>query len=352
MDPATTHQQSETPRIASLPVIADSIDVTRSEQARNYRPRFEYQALPHPDSIRLVKIRSVLPEIECEISPVRISESPSFEALSYCWGPPGEEVPVICNARLFHVSATLRDGLRQLFRYCKSSKTVWLWIDQICINQKDGFERTQQVRLMNQIYRQSIRTIIWLPLEAPMAITAKSVILERSRYYEARGQLDTEHNGEEDVVIKAKYNKLALSPPSWDDESWHALVSLFDLPWFDRVWVIQEVALSTCPPIVLCGTELIPWSDMQRVAQGMKELPAELGHIARAQFANNIRIIGQKVVWRDGTSDITWDIQTLLILTERFLATNPRDRIFALLGLRKDRHTTSREVAERIESRV
>jgi hypothetical protein len=189
---------------------------------------------------------------------------------------------------------------------------------------------------MNRIYRQSIRTVIWLPLDKEKAIAAKSLILKMSRYHEARAQLHVEHNSDEGATAQARNDKSEVSLPSIDDRSWGALESLLGLPWFERVWVIQEVALSTRSPIVLCGTQLIPWLDIEEVARRMEQRPSEIGYLPGARLVDDTRIIGRKVVWNDGTDDVTWDIQSLLLLTSRFIATNPRDRIFALLGLCKD----------------
>jgi hypothetical protein len=132
---------------------------------------------------------------------------------------------------------------------------VWLWIDQICINQEDGIERTQQVRLMNKIYRQGIRTVIWLPLDENTALAAKSLILDMSRYVEAKAQEDAEQS--DGGVATTEADDFLEAILAFNDR-WQALIVLFALPWFERVWVIQEVALSTCPPVVLCNTQLIP----------------------------------------------------------------------------------------------
>jgi Heterokaryon incompatibility protein (HET) len=37
-----------------------------------------------------------------------------------------------------------------------------LWIDQICINQKNALERSQQVNIMGCIYRQAQQVVMWL----------------------------------------------------------------------------------------------------------------------------------------------------------------------------------------------
>jgi hypothetical protein len=39
---------------------------------------------------------------------------------------------------------------------------------------------------------------------------------------------------------------------------------LFNRPYWSRVWVIQEIALSEYDPLVGCGDKWIPWSKMVR----------------------------------------------------------------------------------------
>jgi hypothetical protein len=317
--------------------IKKTFSIEGTSQLDSQLPPYEYIALPHPDSIRLVTVSSIHPTIECETKFVRLSEFPSYEAPSYRWGPPGITVPISCDGQSFYVSATLRDGLRQLYRYGKSSETVWLWIDQICINQEDGIERTQQVRLMNKIYRQGIRTVIWLPLDEETALAAKLLILDMSFYLEVKTREDDKQSGGGVATTEADdFFDAVVADPSLMDR-WRALIRLFASPWFERVWVIQEVALSTCAPIILCNTQLIPWLDVQRIVHGMMaHRDSRVGSVPRAYLANDMCIIGRRVIWADRTDDITWDIQSLLILTRLFLATNPRDRIYALLGLCKE----------------
>jgi hypothetical protein len=72
------------------------------------------------------------------------------------------------------------------------------------------------------------------------------------------------------------------------------------------------------------------------VAQRMAEPNSRIGSLPRARLAYDMCAIDRRVIWADGTDDITWDNQSLLLVTHRFLATNPRDRIFALLGMCKE----------------
>lgn len=57
------------------------------------------------------------------------------------------------------VGINLRTALLNL-RDLQNSRI--LWIDAICINQEDLDERSVQVAIMGDIYRQARRTVIWL----------------------------------------------------------------------------------------------------------------------------------------------------------------------------------------------
>jgi hypothetical protein len=52
---------------------------------------------------------------------------------------------------LYYIALSRESAASQLF-----------WIDQICINQTDLTERTQQVGIMPSIYGNSVRTLGWL----------------------------------------------------------------------------------------------------------------------------------------------------------------------------------------------
>ncbi|KAH4056621.1 hypothetical protein HBH64_235610 [Parastagonospora nodorum] len=305
-------------------------------QIGDSRPSYQYEKLPHADSIRLVKIFSIHPEIACKIRVANFSDAPAYEALSYCWGSPEKLVPITCDGRLFEVSPSLRDGLQQLYQYSKTSGTSWFWIDQICIDQKDGLERTHQVQLMNKIYSSSIRTVIWLPLDEPTVVAAKSLILDFHRCLVARGEIRAEIEEREGVVEEVYSQATVKIMPSREDGRWPALRELLGLPWFKRVWVIQEVALSTRPAIMLCGTQNLLWPVLYETIRWMYSHALEVDLVVGMSDAVRLGIIGMKTTWVDGSDQVTWDLQSLLLLSENALATVTNDQVFALLGLCRD----------------
>ena len=92
-----------------------------------------------------------------------------FEALSYVWGQSAttkagstikKKKPIVtCNRHGLRVTVNLMQALQHIR---SKSDTVFLWVDAICINQKDQEERRNQVSLMGHVYKKAKRVIMWL----------------------------------------------------------------------------------------------------------------------------------------------------------------------------------------------
>ena len=89
-----------------------------------------------------------------------LPSKPQYEALSYTWGASAQEQIAIVNRKYrLAITDNLFNALRRLRR---RSSTLILWVDRVCINQADVAERSQQVALMPQIYREAVRVNVWL----------------------------------------------------------------------------------------------------------------------------------------------------------------------------------------------
>ncbi|PVI01551.1 HET-domain-containing protein, partial [Periconia macrospinosa] len=84
-----------------------------------------------------------------------------YEALSYTWGNPEPSSMIQVNGVPFWVSANLFEGLQELRELAEDRI---LWIDAVCINQKDLSEKSAQVGLMFSIYLRAYRVVVWLGL--------------------------------------------------------------------------------------------------------------------------------------------------------------------------------------------
>lgn len=175
--------------------------------------------------------------------------SPAYEALSYVWGNPTVTLPILLDGQDFQVTANLASALRHL-RYHDRNRT--LWIDAMCINQKDIGECGTQVHQMLEIFRKAQEVIVWLCPKTEQLAKAMDQILELG----SAGHLSSmpkyqlcDHN---------RYNFQGHI-----EEAFDALHEFMDCPWFCRLWVIQEIVLARTARIH-CGDRYLAWEDFSR----------------------------------------------------------------------------------------
>jgi hypothetical protein len=106
--------------------------------------------------------------------------------------------------------------------------------------------------------------------------------------------------------------------------------SLLGRSWFSRVWVIQEVAVSN-NSWIHCGDREMAWDVTANACRAIHEaqLAVVLGegykHVIRLQAFREVITAGREL-----------PLATLLMSNQACLATDPRDKIFAMLGMASD----------------
>ena len=94
-----------------------------------------------------------------KIVSLRGKPRPQYETISYVWGKASRTESMILNGQRIYVPRSSVQALRRI-QLLNSARAVW--IDAICINQKDLVERARQVRLMGPIYARSQGNLIYL----------------------------------------------------------------------------------------------------------------------------------------------------------------------------------------------
>ena len=90
----------------------------------------------------------------------RATLNDDYSALSYVWGDEHDRRPIQLNGVNTTITANLEKALKQLRAEKKATK---IWIDAICINQRDNTEKSHQFQMMDEIYKHAnIRTVLWL----------------------------------------------------------------------------------------------------------------------------------------------------------------------------------------------
>lgn len=123
-----------------------------------------YTQLADDGEIHLVHLQpgDVDDVVQFSIKHANLVDDPRYEALSYVWGDPDDASEALVEGSLFstyEVRANLRSALFHL-RHKNEERVIW--IDALCINQRDTNERNHQVGQMGRIYSSATRVIAWL----------------------------------------------------------------------------------------------------------------------------------------------------------------------------------------------
>jgi hypothetical protein len=102
--------------------------------------------------IRLVTFQTTDQQhLKASIKNVQLNpdEPIKYTALSYCWGNSTDRVEIPCDGKILSITSSLHEAILAIHKFSPDQD---LWIDQICINQEDLTEKSEQVSKMNLIY--------------------------------------------------------------------------------------------------------------------------------------------------------------------------------------------------------
>jgi hypothetical protein len=217
-----------------------------------------YTQLPS-NTIRLLRIFQTT-KLQGELLIVHLGDCPDYAALSYHWGEQQGGYIEFPENRTLSLSRNLELALQSL-TYESQVELPLLWIDQICINQHDLDERDNQIRIMSEIYLEAAEVMVWLGSEfevnnIPQLSWAAECLLKDSEknptmaqiqellVKEARNAIISDIEG---LIHDRSSQALLLA-----EQGFFGLLSLWNRPWFERLWVRQEVALAE-QVTFLCG---------------------------------------------------------------------------------------------------
>ncbi|OAG08763.1 HET-domain-containing protein [Paraphaeosphaeria sporulosa] len=278
---------------------------------------YKYEPLPSPTSIRRLKFNpdeSGDQPLTCHFVIVDTKDPPSYIALSYVWGVPSKTVPITINGKAINVTQRL-NGALQIFR----TTPALLWADALCINQQDIPEKMQQVNLMSAIYRKAANVTVWL---GPDEHEDASDLFEDIKcLVEGCGMIVT-------VGGQFKFFDENTGDLHWKLENGQDCVEIFKLPYFTRTWTLQEVGLAS-DAAVLWGNLATEWNGIGLTAMFLRRHCRAL--LDRLDL---MREMEQVYHIYTAFSPLT-PMATFLHLinnVRRFSATDPRDKVFALLS--------------------
>jgi hypothetical protein len=310
----------------------------------------EEPPIPSERQLRLALLKpAVDPTAPVEVTTcvVDIEKAPSYLALSYAWGnsrkvisytredgpPYADEADtptptiatgtILLDGKELSVRQTLRQAL-QVLRQRESETTIW--VDALCTSTDEMKRRAAWALRMRNIYQKAAEVVVWL----------------------GQGEEDTRSGMEywENFCEESYRGKIAmplgdLSESLFGSKSsvpWEGIYKILRSEWWTRIWTLQEFIVAK-ELSIRCGDKMAPWDNLadftsfvirhSRTYQCCAALEPHVWQVIdlvkeREEYIN----LRDKVRIKSG-----YPLEKLWQITKRHESWDPRDKIFALIGL-------------------
>ena len=286
---------------------------------------FRYEDLKEGE-FRLLAVKSIGGLLACTLNHASVEDAPPYDALSYVWGTQSETSAVLCNGAEFSLTPSLFEALGQICRYqSQINSSRMIWVDAVCIDQRNDREKGSQVRLMEKIYRSAQTVLVWLG----NAHDNSDMAMERAPDLQKKL-----------LSVGEAIHFDHLPSYGLEDQNhpiWPSYGHLLRRSWFERLWVVQEAVLAK-KLMVLCGSKWLEWETLS----GLNTAILQTGLLHLALKDHEIKL---------NTDDGFYSIPYINIHREKISAngfllfgplisssrsrkcTEPVDRLWAMLGL-------------------
>ena len=305
---------------------------------------------------------------------VSLKSKPEYETLSYVWGDPNPSNEITANGSALKITGNLHTALCYL-RSPDIPRVVWA--DGICINQSDLDERSYQVGIMDDIYRQARGVQIWLgkaedivsdtEQSADLVFCISDDMVKRFAGFLRSERLLNTLPTLKDATVEASipgalrimellaagyhfyqmpfYKVTSLESvepcPVWF-LSMRSLIAILSRPWWTRVWTVQEAMLSAQATVHI-GDYQAPLSLFLGLYQGISKHNNSCCSAARLLWYGDFSIftsitianerIGQFLSFSDDGLDGRITLTRALLVATTRRASDPRDHVYGLHGL-------------------
>ena len=301
-----------------------------------------FNCSPLPENhIRLLSIKSTENPPSYELYDAPFNDNLRFRAISYAWGSDKLTHRIKCNGMIMNVTESVADMFSSS-AICGLCVDMPLWVDLVCINQRDDPEKAAQVRMMASLYSQAEEVIVWLGAASDDSDSAMR-------------QLNA-WSANETFMSAESFIKLVLNRPDYfkaglklqGDPIYTALGALYCRGWFTRLWVFQEVVLAQrCR--LFCGSTQITLEQLVSVSRAMSRLGISsfpIGFPHHDAFHISLNTVNQMgfmkqasgndeplalAAWKHKGDTVT--LAELMKFADDKGVSNPHDRVFGFIGL-------------------
>ncbi|ENH73480.1 Heterokaryon incompatibility protein 6, OR allele [Fusarium oxysporum f. sp. cubense race 1] len=192
---------------------------------------------------------------KCDLRKIQLATKPAeqtshYEALSYVWGSQEDPGFVYISGNCCPVTRNLFEALTYL-RLPDSDRT--LWIDAICINQRNVAEKEVQIQQMHQVYSNAREVIAWIGIaDAGTHEIFHSIA-------QAGDGAQSVHPGLNRGSLIGLIFPLGDERKTEGEET--ALKELAERPYWSRAWTFQEMKFATSLTIQ-CGVDKLAYYEL------------------------------------------------------------------------------------------
>jgi hypothetical protein len=265
------------------------------------------------------------------------SELPDYTAISYTWGNRKDLIVCyICSPSGLLYACPLTESAGDAIRSISAHvdlPSIFIWIDQVCIDQENPEEKATQVSLMKKIYERAGNIIVWLGPESDNS----HLVIEKIREVSA-----FPNDGKQ--IPWAQYREVADSDDFQKDASlWEAMWKFLTREWFSRAWVLQEATANPGRTFFFCGEDYVHWHELNLFYAFLQSV-SNSKWLAGMEFQGNLRFLwpdipierfmrfqAHRVNFPKG-----WPFLTLLEQVRSARASDPRDKLFPFIQFASD----------------
>jgi Heterokaryon incompatibility protein (HET) len=307
----------------------------------------EYAEPPIPLQRRL-KLAFIQPSadftarVECKTLVVDIAKAPTYKALSYAWGGPRKVISytredgppyapdeesdnpnpihdiVLVDGQETSIRETLFHALQQIR---EPNTAVAIWVDAICTNREEMKRRAAWTLRMRDIYKYADEVIVWLGKGDEETQKGMNFL---HGFWEERPKLRLE-------LGEYLFGPLSLVP-------WNGICKLLRTTWWTRIWTLQEFMVAKELQIQ-CGDKQIPWRCLQEFTRfvDLESKSYQLSEERHGTLRPIIRLVKARnefiCLREEYIAEFGFSLEKLWQATKTHESYDPRDKIFALLGM-------------------
>jgi hypothetical protein len=199
----------------------------------------------------------------------------------------------------------------------QTSVPSYLWVDAISIDQKNVQERNRQVKIMKHIFTKAHLVWVWL----------------------GHGGSDV-HIAVQEMTVHKLYRPDHTALDRLDATAMGALRNLYSQPYWTRMWIVQEFVLAKDMRF-LYGNELFTWNDLRSTMLYLDQSAVAI--YCQSHEENTVRESYQFIrsspafsIYKTRKLRQNWAVFDIIELVLEYHwqdCSDPRDKVFALLGL-------------------